>query len=131
VPLDHTTLALAGSIGLVWLDLDQPHDVFDELALLLDESEEQRVSRLAVATERLRAIVRFARRRQVFADILKVSAKDLEAQPVQDAPGTVTSDGDAPFVSSPHCEDVGLIAVTRERKVGVDVEAARWIPRYR
>ncbi len=128
MPVDHTTLAPAGSIGVVWLDLDQPRDVVDALALLLDEAEEQRISRLAVPTERRRAIVRLARRRQVLADILHATTKDVEALPGQDTPGAITLRGDTLFVSASHCDDVGLIAVTRERKVGVDVEAAHKLP---
>ncbi|MHB1252252.1 MAG: 4'-phosphopantetheinyl transferase family protein [Acidimicrobiales bacterium] len=127
--MDRALLQPEGSIGVVWLDLDQPLEVVEELALLLDPDEEQRVARLAHPLERSRATVRLARRRQVLADIFSLEPDQVDARPrANGQPRAVSSTGESLFISSSHCEDVGLIAVARDRKVGVDVEAAHELP---
>ncbi|MHB1209359.1 MAG: 4'-phosphopantetheinyl transferase family protein [Acidimicrobiales bacterium] len=127
--MDTTMLPSAGSIGVVWLELDQPLEVVEELATLLGPLEEHQVARLAVPHDRNRAIVRLARRRQVLADIFAIAPDEVDTQPLENgAPGALSSSGETLYVSSSHCEDVGLIAVTRERKVGVDVEAVHELP---
>ncbi|MHB1089002.1 MAG: 4'-phosphopantetheinyl transferase family protein [Acidimicrobiales bacterium] len=127
--MDRALLQPEGSIDVVWLDLDQPLEVVEELALLLDPDEEQRVARLAHPLERSRATVRLARRRQVLADIFSLEPDQVDARPrANGQPRAVSSTGESLFISSSHCEDVGLIAVARDRKVGVDVEAAHELP---
>ncbi len=126
-------LPSGGSIGVVWLELDQSLEVVEELATLLDPLEEQRVARLADPQHRSRAIVRLARRRQVLADIFAIAPDEVDALPISQplengAPGALSSNGETLYVSSSHCEDVGLIAVRHEHKVGVDVEAVHELP---
>lgn len=127
--MDRTLLQPEGSIGVVWLELDQPPEVVDELGLLLDPDEQQRVARLVHPLDRSRATVRLARRRQVLADLFSLAPEQVDTHPLENGqPRAVASTGETLFISASHCEDVGLVAVARDRKVGVDVEATHELP---
>lgn len=127
--MEHELLETSGSIDVVWLQLDQPTEVVDELARLLDPDEQQRVARLVSPLERSRATVRLARRRQVLADILSLAPEQVDTRPhANGQPRCISESREPIFISASHCEEVGVIAVSRDRKVGVDVEATHELP---
>lgn len=127
--MESELLETNGSIDVVWLELDQPAEIVDELARMLDPDEQLRVARLASPLERSRATVRLARRRQVLSDILSLPPELIDTRPHSSGqPRCVAESREPLFISASHCEEVGLIAVARDRTVGVDVEATHELP---
>lgn len=117
------------SIGVVWINLDLPAKDVDELRFHLSADERQRILRLSTRLQQHRAIVRFARRRQVIAEICGVKARDvIWESDSQGRPIIVSPRGRSLEFSTSHYADISLIAVSQGKRVGVDVEALSEIP---
>lgn len=121
--------ASVGSVHVIWLDLDLPIDVIDDLRSLLNPEERRRLAGLASPLQQRRATARMARRRQVIAEICGVKARDviLESDS-QGRPIIVSPRGRSLEFSTSHYADISLIAVSQSKRVGVDVEALSEIP---
>jgi 4'-phosphopantetheinyl transferase len=114
----------ANSIGIVWIDLDVDADQVTVLQRVLRPDEQDRVDRLSPLLQR-RATVRLGQRRLILAQVCDVAPTELTIGHYPGGkPHAVASNGDNVEFSSSHCGDLGLIVVSRERIVGVDVESA-------
>lgn len=114
----------ADQIHVVWLDLDLPVETVNNLSLILSDEEKTRADRYSSLLLNHRAVVRLARRRQVVANFCSVSAQDVRFESDSHGrPMIVSSRGENIMVSTSHCGGAGLIAVSDERRIGVDVEA--------
>jgi 4'-phosphopantetheinyl transferase len=122
-------LAPAGSISVIWLDLDRSSQVVDELGALLNPDERARVARLATPLERSRATVRLGRRREVLGEVFALAPEKVVTRYLANGqPHAISPLGDTLEISASHRDDLGLIALARESKVGVDVEATFELP---
>ncbi len=127
--MDSSKLPQADSIHVVWLDLDLSPDVVAALWSILSLAEQQRVARLSSPREQRRATVRLARRRQVLAEVLDVEPQEVVmGQHPGGKPFATTPTGEDLGLSASHCGGLGLIAMTLERRIGVDVEAISELP---
>jgi 4'-phosphopantetheinyl transferase len=117
------------SISVTWLDLDVSSGEIDQLRQLLGPEERRRAARYSSPLLQQRAVVRLARRRQVLAEYCEVAPGGIVigSHPTGQ-PFAVSPTGERLALSSSHCGDLGLLAVSRARSVGVDVEAAAELP---
>jgi 4'-phosphopantetheinyl transferase len=114
-----------GVVDVWWIDLDVDRDTVERCAALLVAPEIQRVASLATAELRRRLTVRLGQRRIVLAEALGVSAEHLELRNEPSGrPFAVAPDGERVSVSASSRGDVAVVACTRGRDVGIDVEAA-------
>jgi 4'-phosphopantetheinyl transferase len=121
--------APVGSVRVIWLDLDLPIDVIDDLRSLLIPEERRRLAGLASPLQQLRATVRIARCRQVIAEICGVKAGDVVlGSDSQGRPIIVSPRGGSLEFSTSHCTDISVIAISQGKRVGVDVDALSEIP---
>jgi 4'-phosphopantetheinyl transferase len=117
------------SISVVWLNLDAPHSEVEELRTVLSVPEGQRVSQYTSDTQRRRAIVRMARRRQILASVYDTDPNDIVfAFSERGKPSVVRDAGPQLSISSSHRGDVGVFAFVRDRAIGVDVETISELP---
>lgn len=117
------------SVFVFWLDLDQTDKVTNELAAELSKGDRRRVSRYVSEKDRRRATVRMARRRQIMSSLIGVHADDVDIQ--SDARGktfAMATPETRIELTSSHCEDVGVVACTIGRQIGIDVESSKEFP---
>jgi 4'-phosphopantetheinyl transferase len=116
------------SITVTWIDLDLPLPVVENLYSLLNDDERQKVCRFASPRQRRRAVVRSARRRQALAAIYGMAPQEIELTAGPNGMPIVFPGRETLHLSTSSSKDVGLIAIARGRRVGVDVEALAEIP---
>lgn len=109
-------------VHVIWLDLAGIGDD-SALATSLSPTEGARVARLATTELRRRAVARFARRREVLAELLDCPAGSVEL--VSDDVGRLRATGPARslVVSSSSRGEHCVLAIAQHRRLGVDVEA--------
>ncbi len=113
-----------GEIIVVWHDLDVAAEEADALKEFLNPAEEQRVTRIIPVRDRRRAAVRLVRRRQAIADVLDLHPRDVVIGTGIDGRPRVISPGNTQLeFSASQCDDLSLLAITRDRRIGVDVES--------
>jgi 4'-phosphopantetheinyl transferase len=118
-----------GLVNIVWLNLDQPIDVTNELRSLMSPEEKRRLSRISNPLQRRQAIVRVARRRQVISELCGVEAHDIVFESdSRGRPMVVYPRVRGLEFSVSHCADISVIAVTHGLRIGVDVESLAEIP---
>lgn len=112
----------------VWrFSLHAPHAAHRALEATLDSDETARASRFATDDLRHRYVVAHARLRHVLARYLAVHPKDVAIDSTEEGKPLVSRERHSQTVefSFSHSGDIGLVAVVRERRVGVDVETYR------
>ncbi|HEX2086014.1 MAG TPA: 4'-phosphopantetheinyl transferase superfamily protein [Solirubrobacteraceae bacterium] len=117
-------------IAEVWsIRLDQPPAVVASLRRLLDRDEAARAARFARERDRRRFTVGHGALRQVLATYVAADAGALRFVAGRHGKPALTPAG--PHFSLSHGDGLALVAVARERPVGVDVElaGAEWDPR--
>ena len=120
--------ALAAEAVHVWrIRLDPPGDQADAWELLSDE-ERQRATRLMQERHRRRFVVAHSALRRILAGYTARQARELEFTTGEHGkPALATAAGEsrrAVEFNLSHSADLALVAVARERPVGVDLE--RW-----
>jgi 4'-phosphopantetheinyl transferase len=116
-------------VTVFWLNLDQQLSTVQELFELLSAEEKARTSVLHDDLIRNRAIVRLARRRQLLSEILDVDAGDvgIHTRP-NGKPFVLARDGQTLEISSSNSRGHGVLAVTKNQSIGVDIESLTQIP---
>jgi 4'-phosphopantetheinyl transferase len=116
-------------VDVAWVDLDPPSRAIASLEGLLTAPERARVARRSTPELRRRATVSLAARRLLAAEVLGVVPADVEllvdagGRRRAEAPGTASV-----ALSVSTCGDTGVVAIARDREVGVDVEDFDEVP---
>lgn len=116
----------------VW---EAPHTVSDEdveqLFDLLSGFEQIRAKRFVDARGYRQYVISRARMRQVLAHYIGASAQEIRFTIVGDGKPALSDRRHEIFFNNTHSGELGLIAVTRGREVGIDIERFRDIERAR
>ena len=109
-------------VAVVWFYLNlNPSDV-EACAAILDPNERQRARQCITLAEQHRMTIRLARRRIILSDFCSIAPRNLEFREWPNGkPYVMSRTGDVEFSTSHH-RDIGVVAITRRRRVGVDVE---------
>jgi 4'-phosphopantetheinyl transferase len=123
-------LELEGDAVDVW---EAAHTVSDEevkqLFELLSGFEQIRAKRFVEARGYRQYVVSRARMRQILAHYTGLSAQEIRFTIVGDGKPALADRSHDLFFNNTHSGDLGLIAVTRGREVGIDLERFREIDR--
>lgn len=121
---------LSRDIVDVW---EAPHTVseddVEQLFQLLSGLEQIRAKRFVDARGYTQYVVSRARMRQVLAHYTGISAHEIRFTIVGDGKPALSDRSHDLFFNNTHSGDLGLIAVTRGREVGIDLERFRDIER--
>jgi 4'-phosphopantetheinyl transferase len=123
---------LGSHIVDVW---EAPHaasdDDLEQLFELLSGFEQIRAKRFVDARGYRQYVISRARMRQVLAHYTGVSAQEIQFTVVGDGKPALSDRRHDIFFNNTHSGELGLIAVTRGREVGIDMERFRDIERAR
>ena len=123
--MDNSVVFSDNLINVTWFDLDLPFDVIEELAMSLSDEELRRVNQFSAPLDRRRATVRIARRRHALATYLNTDTENVQIEfDTSGKPSATSSLGESLSFSSSTCGDLAVLAVTRDKQIGVDVEGA-------
>jgi 4'-phosphopantetheinyl transferase len=120
-------LAISSEVQVVAARLDPTPQKARALALLLSHAERSRAARFRFDRERRRFIVARAQLRELLAERLDVPSESIEFVYAREGKPALAER----FARSgwrfnlSHCDELVLYAFSREREVGVDVEAIR------
>ena len=122
--LTHCDGKFAGEEVHVWhFSLDLPEEALGPLLELLDADEKNRASRFKFAASRNQYIASHAFLRTVLGRYLQINSSDIRFRVSKQGKPELTA-GDLRFNLS-HTEGAAVVAITRRRTVGVDVEKVR------
>ncbi|MEV7732264.1 4'-phosphopantetheinyl transferase superfamily protein [Streptomyces sp. NPDC088921] len=109
----------------VWaVPLDEPQATVARLSRLLSEGESERGDRCRFENDRRRFIVAHGALRLILADCLDVPAEEVRLRPGRHGKPRLAGSSDLRFNLS-HSGELALVAVTRHREIGVDVDRLR------
>jgi 4'-phosphopantetheinyl transferase len=119
-----------GQVQIWKVPLPLPHETIDRLNEWLSSEERERIGRFHFATDRQRYASARGALRTIPAAYLDEHPRALTfAYGPYGKPFLADPDGMQGIeFNLSHCSDMGLIGVTRGRRVGIDVEAIREIP---
>lgn len=113
------------AVEVVWLDLDVSEPALEGLSDDLGADELARVARMSSPLGRKRAVARLGWRRRILAEHLGIAPSDVVYdESANGKPGLLLPSGTGLEFSASHRGSVGLLAIGRDRPLGVDVEAA-------
>ena len=125
-------IELGGDVVDVW---EAPHTVsgddLEQLFDLLSGIEQIRAKRFVDSRGYRQYVISRARMRQVLAHYTGVSAREIRFTIVGDGKPALSDRSHDIFFNNTHSGELGLIAVTRGREVGIDVERFRTVDRAR
>ena len=111
----------SAEVDLWHLNLDATAHQTEAAASFLDDSERARASRFHRDQDRVSFIMRRAMRRLVLSRYLQIEPRALDIQQTAGGPPRLASDDTLQF-STAHRGTLGVIAVTRGARIGVDIE---------
>jgi len=122
--LTHCDGKLADEEIHIWhVSLDLPEKAFGSLLELLDGDEKNRASRFKFPAPRNQFVASHAMLRTVLGRYLRTDSRDIRFRTLTHGKPELT-EGDLCFNLS-HTEGAAVVAITRRRPVGVDVERVR------
>ncbi len=115
----------------VWETHPVPDDNVQQLFDLLSGFEQMRAKRFVDARGYRQYVISRARMRQVLAGYSGVTAQEIRFTIVGDGKPALSDRQQNLFFNNTHSGELGLIAVTRGREVGIDMERLRDIAKAR
>lgn len=129
VPIDREALRRAGHVMIWRASLAVSDDAIERMRSLLSDDERDRAARFRVRAARNQSIAARAILRQILGVCLEVDPGQLHFEyGPHGKPSLANTAGDPLQFSLSHSGDCLLVAVGRERAVGVDVEQVRPLP---